>query len=125
MDKIDEFFEVIQLERSAMANIQEGVKSFAVKADIKIIIDTLLENGFMDFVMKTARDIIQENFTYDEVCQLVGFYKTPAGQKSVRLLPALSERIKAKEGEWIERVWPKIDAILDLARMPAANKMES
>ena len=126
MDKIDEFLELIDFEKNLLTTVEVGANRFArCKEDMTIIIDTLLESGYLDFAVRISREFLKEHFTPAEMDQMIGFNKTPAGQKTLKLLPVLSDTVHQKSGEFVNEVWPKVEAALDLARAPAANKLES
>lgn len=82
---------------------------------------------FEDAVRRSAPDLTQisramllRHYSETELRDLVAFYRTPTGQKSIRLTPELTGQITARATEAIDRTIPPImDALA--ARLRAAG----
>jgi hypothetical protein len=66
--------------------------------------------NFPDFLEKAAYPIYDKYFTEEELRDLVAFYKTPTGQKSIQVMPGIVRESMEKANELLG---PKINELVD------------
>ncbi len=72
----------------------------------KIVDDAMLEAKKVHIkeIDANTADIYAQNFTMDELKQIVAFYKTPAGQKVLKTMPGLVDKAMSANLEVIKTV---------------------
>jgi hypothetical protein len=101
---IRELFKLMQTEK--MIDNTTGHLSEAIRQEVKgKINDEAKFNEYMTFVMEESRavskkmvytDLVQiydQQFTHQEIKDYIRFYKTPAGQKMVTLMPSIQNEL--------------------------------
>ena len=84
-----------------MHSMIESFKSSYPKTDDKFW-DSFMEEAKADDLVDLVVPIYAKYYTDDDILQLIAFYKTPIGQKTIQILPALS-----KESMGVGQAWGK------------------
>lgn len=107
LSPIEQLFKVMKLEQTVIDGGEAGfVMVEQSLADQELNKEEMAEvkDAFMDYMSKVALDpefkaktkaVYQKAFTDDEITELVAFYKTPIGQKTLNVLPGLTSEIMA------------------------------
>ena len=66
--------------------------------------------------------IYKKYYSNDEILQLIDFYKTPIGQKSLVVLPDLSKEFAKAGQDWGKSLEPKITEVIDNYYGPDKNR---
>jgi hypothetical protein len=67
-------------------------------------LDAFRENLDFSSLFDAFIPIYAKYYTHDEVMQLIEFYRTPLGRKTIELTPAITEESMAMSLEWAMRV---------------------
>jgi uncharacterized protein len=89
------------LEDSFAANQSDAIRRYQEKFMQKLDLNAMIE--------ETSIAIYDKHYTLEEIRDLTAFYKTPTGQKSLRLMPAImSDSMRAMR----EKLLPRIPVII-------------
>ena len=89
------------IECSFVLNITERAN---VKKQLKEILDV------KDIVTRLGKDFYNKNFTEAEIDDVLAFYKTPTGKKTISLLPQLGQYINKEMIPYMQKTGPKLEA---------------
>ncbi|MEN8774586.1 MAG: DUF2059 domain-containing protein [Akkermansiaceae bacterium] len=104
---IDQLLKIMKFEQTVMDGGEAGfamVEQSLAGQDLNKEEMGEVKDAFMDYMGKVASDpqlkektkaVYAKAFTDDEISQLIAFYKTPVGQKSLDVLPTLTGEIMA------------------------------
>ncbi|MEW6209522.1 MAG: DUF2059 domain-containing protein [Acidobacteriota bacterium] len=90
--------ELSKEEREKAARRAPEVSAWALKRIRELMIEKIDFAGFME---QSAYPLYDKYFTEEELKDLVAFYETPTGQKSIKVMPALFQESFQKAQEWI------------------------
>lgn len=102
---IDELTSMLQLD-SAMSQIITGMTAEIVKnvkstnpkmpeKDAQVVASLFTDamTGLIDDSLALNRKIMLKYYTEDDIRAMIAFYKTPTGQKSIRLMPQMTQEV--------------------------------
>ncbi len=80
--------------------------------------EDLIKNFPLDEMLKDMIPVYQRHFTKSEIDALIAFYSSPAGQKFLHEMPAVT-------AETMRVVYPRIQAEVDAALKRAEEKTDT
>lgn len=66
---------------------------------------------FKNKMVEMVKPVWEENFTEEEIDEILAFYKTKVGQKTIALMPKISQRITLDIIKYQQEITPQLDNI--------------
>lgn len=96
--------------RAVRPDIPDSFFSALQEEVIKLLEEKMRgEGGFLDLIVP----IYNEYYTHDEIKQLLAFYETDVGKKTIRILPMLTQASLEAGQEWGASLGPLIQQTLE------------
>lgn len=104
---IDELLKIMKFEQTVIDGGETGfamVEHSLAGQDLKKEEMGEVKDAFMAYMGKVAGDpqlkaktkaVYEEHFSEDEITALIAFYKTPVGQKTLEVMPAITGEVMA------------------------------
>ncbi|MBO5997437.1 MAG: DUF2059 domain-containing protein [Alphaproteobacteria bacterium] len=88
--------------------------SFVMTEAEKTIVTRQVKNilDVNDTVIRVAKDFYGKNFTEAEIDEILAFYKTPVGKKTITLLPKVSQTINETMISYMKKVSPQMETLV-------------
>ena len=91
---------IIRLSETVAKQVSAQIKRKAPTASDKLLakVGTIYGEEFAAMrpeLMLFAGNFLSKNFTIDELKQLMTFYKTPVGQKGIKIMPQMTQEMMA------------------------------
>ncbi|GAB3544936.1 DUF2059 domain-containing protein [Spirosoma fluminis] len=78
------------------------------------------EANYQDLINRLI-PVYEKHYTHDEIKELLAFYKSPLGQKSIRELPAIMQESASIGREWGEQLGRRIADRIQAEKSPPKN----
>lgn len=72
----------------------------------------------MEEFVEMVIPIYDKHYTEDEIKELIAFYNTPVGKKTIQVMPALMQDCMIMGQEWGRKTWEKVQKKLQVKQAP-------
>ncbi len=91
---------ITRLSKTVSEQVRTQIMQKAPNASAKLLesVTTIYEEEFAAMqpdLMLFAGNFLNKNFTVDELKQMLAFYKTPVGQKGIKVVPQMTQEMMA------------------------------
>lgn len=106
---------IVQSMQSQGAEVTPGMSELITKSVSKVL--RANQDGFMEELIK----VYDQAYTEPEVNDIVAFYQSPTGKKTIRLMPELMQRGQVIGMQWGQSLAPQIEAEIKAAIQARQN----
>lgn len=120
---LDALTDLTAAEKQALADSIAGDRKYSVKRLMDRMLQKINMNELMNEIAYTVYD---KHFTLAEIKDLIAFYKTPTGQKSLKMMtPLLTDTMTAVQEHVMPKMMIVIKEIMDEDRAEIEQKINA
>lgn len=117
-DKIQQLMNIMNLDEQEKYMNDQVITPVLCTFDMPATEETNVKNrifkvlNFKNKIIEMVKPIWEENFTEAEVDEILAFYQTEVGKKTISLMPKLSQQITVEVMKYQQEIMPQLEDIV-------------